>query len=59
MNDKGHIYIGLENNGEKDYIINEGDKIAQVIFVPCYFINDEKPLNDRDGWSYMKKKKEE
>ena len=51
---EGHIYIGLENTGDNDFLINEGDKIAQGIFVPCYFVTDEEHLNKRDGWSYMK-----
>ncbi len=34
------------------------DKIAQGIFVPCYFVTDEETLGERNGWSYMKEKEE-
>lgn len=31
---KGHIFLKLSNEGEKDIFINSGDKIIQGIFVP-------------------------
>ena len=55
---EGHIYIGLENTSDQDLLIHEGDKIAQGIFVPCYFVTDEETLGERNGWSYMKEKEE-
>ena len=58
QDNEGHIYIGLENTSDQDLIINEGDKIGQGIFVPCYFVTYEEGLRERDGWSFKKEKKE-
>ena len=39
----GHIWIGLKNEGNKDYIVNKGQGIAQGIFMK-YLLTD----NDND-----------
>jgi len=47
---RGEIKVIIYNAGEKDYLINQGDKIAQLIIEKCYLwevkVVDE--LNDSD-----------
>lgn len=38
---EGHIWIKLENQGDKDYIVNKGDKILQGIFVSFLTVDSE------------------
>ena len=46
----GNIGICLQNNGEEDFIINVGDRIAQGIITNCYFVEDDTVLNnERNG----------
>jgi len=33
---RGEIKVILYNAGEKDYLVNEGDKVAQLIIEKCY-----------------------
>lgn len=33
--DKGSILINLYNNGNNDYHVKEGEKIGQLVFLPC------------------------
>ena len=47
---EGHIWICLENEGEKDYSINEGDNICQGIFVKYLTVdNEEDVISERNG----------
>lgn len=45
---RGEIKVILYNAGEKDYLVNEGDKIAQLIIEKCY-IWDVIPVNELDN----------
>ena len=47
---EGHIWIGLKNEGEKDYIVNKGDRIAQGIFMKYLLTQDDNlgELSPRD-----------
>lgn len=38
---RGEIKVILYNAGEKDYLVNDGDKIAQMIIEKCYIWNTE------------------
>jgi dUTP pyrophosphatase len=38
---EGHIWIGLYNDGDSDFVINCGDRIAQGIFMKYLTIGDE------------------
>ncbi len=42
IENEGHIWIRIQNEGEKDYIVNKGDKICQGIFVKYLTVDDEK-----------------
>ncbi len=33
---RGEICVGLINNSDKDFIIEQGDRIAQLLFMPVY-----------------------
>ena len=47
---EGHFKIKLSNNGNKDYIVKIGDKIAQGIFIKYLTVdNEEDILNSRSG----------
>ena len=34
----GSIVVKLYNHGEKDYVIERGDKITQLVIVPCEYV---------------------
>ena len=38
--------IKLQNEGDKDFVINKGDAIAQGIFVKFYTIDNEEEIKD-------------
>lgn len=38
---EGHIWIALQNQGEKDYIVNKGDGIIQGIFSKYLLTDDD------------------
>lgn len=46
---KGHIFLKLSNEGEKDIFINSGDKIIQGIFVPYGITYDDCVNKTRNG----------
>ena len=47
---EGHMWVALQNHGEKDYIINKGDKFAQGIFTKFLMVEDEEEIkNERKG----------
>lgn len=41
---EGHMWIKLENHGEKDYVVSKGDKICQGIFVPFLTVDNEEEI---------------
>lgn len=55
---EGHIWIGLKNEGIKDYVVKKGDGIAQCMFIKYLLtanddINEKTLRNDDD--KYLKK----
>ncbi len=36
---RGEIQVGLFNTGKEDFVIERGDRIAQLMFVPVYTAN--------------------
>lgn len=36
---RGEISVGLHNISDKSYVINPGDRIAQLMFVPVYAVS--------------------
>ena len=41
---EGHMYIKLQNHGDKDYILKKNDKFAQGIFVKFLTVDDEEEI---------------
>lgn len=41
LDNEGHIWIALQNQGEKDYIVNKGDGIIQGIFSKYLLTDDD------------------
>ena len=47
---EGHMWIALQNHGDKDYVVKKGDGICQGIFMKYYIINNEiKDFKDRES----------
>ena len=42
---EGHMWIALQNHGDKDYVVKKGDGICQGIFMKYYIINNEITFN--------------
>ena len=42
IDNEGHIWIRLQNEGKEDYIVKKGDKICQGIFAKFLTVDDEK-----------------
>lgn len=43
---EGHMWISLQNQGNKDYQIKKGDKIIQGIFVKYLTVNNEEQIKN-------------
>lgn len=41
---EGHMWIKLENHGDKDYVVKKGDKIIQGIFMPFLTVDNEEKI---------------
>lgn len=39
---EGHIWIGLQNEGKEDYVVNSGDGIAQGVFMKYLLTDNDK-----------------
>src|SRR5574344_131541 len=43
---EGHMFIKLQNHGDKDYVINKGDKYIQGIFTKFLIVDDEDEIKE-------------
>ena len=41
---EGHMWIKLENQGDKDYVVFKGDKIIQGLFMPFLTVDNEESI---------------
>ena len=41
-NNEGHMWIKIQNEGDKDYIVKKGDGMCQGIFTKYLLVDDEK-----------------
>ena len=41
IDNEGHMFIKLHNQGDKDYVVNKGDKIVQGIFMNFLITDNE------------------
>lgn len=47
---EGHMWLALQNHGDKDYVVKKGDKIVQGIFVNFLTVDNEEEIkNERKG----------
>jgi dUTP pyrophosphatase len=44
IDNEGHIYVALQNEGDKTFSIKKGDKFAQCIFQKYLVVDDEKEI---------------
>ena len=44
---EGHFSIKLINHGEKDYVVNVGDRIGQGIFLKYLTVDDEEKIDSK------------
>ncbi len=43
---EGHIWIRLQNHGERDYIVKKGDAIGQGVFMKFLSVDDEEEITN-------------
>ena len=48
IDNEGHIWVALQNEGDKDFVINVGDAYCQGIFIK-YLTCDDKVSTSRNG----------
>ena len=49
-NNEGHIWIRIQNEGDKDYIVKKGDAMIQGVFIKYLKVDDEEKIeNERIG----------
>ena len=51
-NNEGHIWVRLENHGDKDYVVKKGDRICQGIFIKYLTVDDEEQVNKKRTGGY-------
>lgn len=49
VDNEGHIWVALQNEGDNDYIISKGTAYAQGIFMKYYTCGDEVDINRVGG----------
>ena len=46
---EGHIFVCLQNHGDKDFVIKKGDRFVQGIFMPFLITDDDNTTSRRIG----------
>ena len=46
---EGHIFVCLQNEGDKDFVIRKGDRFVQGIFMPFLITDDDSTTSRRIG----------
>ena len=59
IDNEGHMFISLQNEGDKDYVVKKGDAYAQGIFVKFLICDDDTTTNKRIGGIGSTNKKKE
>ena len=47
VDNEGHIFVKLQNEGMKDYVVHKGDKICQGIFIKYLLIEEQENFVER------------
>lgn len=58
IDNEGHMFICLQNEGDKDYVINKGDAYAQGIFLNFLVVDNDDTKTVRTGGIGSTDKKE-
>lgn len=51
QDNEGHIWLALQNEGDKEFVINKGEGFGQGVFMKYYTVDDEEISVKREGWS--------
>ncbi len=46
---EGHMFISLQNEGDKDFMVKKGDAYAQGIFTKFLICDDDSAMSKREG----------
>lgn len=46
-NNEGHMWVALQNHGDKDYYVNQGEAYAQGIFTNFLTVDDEDKIKEK------------
>ena len=49
IDNEGHMFISLQNEGDKDFVVKKGDAYAQGIFVKFLICDDDNATFKREG----------
>ncbi len=55
---EGHMWVALQNHGDKPYVINKNDAYCQAIFTKFLITDDDNAQDDRKGGIGSTNKKE-
>ena len=47
IDNEGHIFVKLQNEGMKDYVVHKGDKICQGIFIKYLLTEEQEDFVER------------
>lgn len=48
-NNEGHMWLSIQNHGDKDLVVKKGDRIVQGIFAKFLITDDDNSMNKRKG----------
>lgn len=56
LKNNGHMFVSLQNHGDKEYVVKKGEAYCQGIFMKYLTVdNEEKIDKERTGWSSLGK----
>lgn len=48
-NNEGHIFIALQNEGDKEFVVEKGEAFVQGVFIKFLITSDDKVEDERQG----------
>ena len=49
IDNEGHLFVSLQNEGDKDFVVKKGDAYAQGIFLKFLICDDDNATSKRNG----------
>lgn len=49
IDNEGHIFVSLQNEGDRDFVVKKGEGYAQGIFTKFLICDDDVTINERQG----------